>query len=883
MKRKVFIAAMAILVVACQVEQVYVIEEEPLSSVVEKEFYAFFEGEGNSETKVYVDEKLAVLWNELDEISIFNKTTRGDRYYFKGKDGANSGAFGKVSNGTGVRQELDYNYAVYPYSDDTRMTEEGDIVFMLPAEQHYKEDSFGLGANTMVAVSTDYRLLFRNVCGYLCFKLYGDNVSVTSIEILGNKGEKIAGKATLKAALGQNPGVVMTVDATDRITLTCDNPVLLGTDAEHCTSFWIAIPPVTFEEGITVTVNNSDGSFFRQRINAGIKIERHEVLRLTPKKVSQYVSFVDSEFKAYCVSNFDTNNDGEISFVEALNVTAIDCTNGSVSSMEGIECFTNLQTLHCYGNQISSLNLRQNTELTSLRCNSNQIASLDLSNNLKLNDFCCEINPLTEVILPATLTTIPQDAFYRCRELEKISIPATVTSIGNDAFAYCVKLKDITIPASVTSIGSRAFYNCSGLEAIWVSRSTPPTGGSEMFDFTNDCPIFLHELASEKDFKKAEYWSNYKDRFHSLYFSIDYSADGKVHTLQTATVGNGINIVLMGDAYTDRLIADGTYREAIEYAADAFFSREPYKSFREYFNVFYIDVVSKRESYDQSGVKTIGGVEEQVNYGETALETYVGVSGRYVGGNNGIVGSYAEQVLTANQIDISLVDDLLVMVLMNKDVYGGRCIFSCLEDGDYARGWAIAYFPTFYSDREGYIRTICHEAGGHGFAKLEDEYVETGLYNNQNVAIPDNERNSIRYLQTFGHSKNVDFSSEPNSILWARFLADDRYANEGLGVYEGAATYGLGVYRSSYNSIMRRHDESGVFNAPSREVIWYRIHKLAFGPEWVYNYEEFVAYDAINRGQASAVSRQSAPANYVEQHLPPLPPPIIMKGRSWGE
>ena len=39
----------------------------------------------------------------------------------------------------------------------------------------------------------------------------------------------------------------------------------------------------------------------------------------------------------------------------------------------------------------------------------------------------------------------------------------------------------------------------------------------------------------------------------------------------------------------------------------------------------------------------------------------------------------------------------------------------------------------------------------------------------------------------------------------------------------------------------------GEFNAPSREAIYYRIHKLAYGDSWVYNFEDFAAYDAINR------------------------------------
>ena len=80
--------------------------------------------------------------------------------------------------------------------------------------------------------------------------------------------------------------------------------------------------------------------------------------------------------------------------------------------------------------------------------------------------------------------------------------------------------------------------------------------------------------------------------------------------------------------------------------------------------------------------------------------------------------------------------------------------------------------------------------------------------------------------------------------------------------------YPRGVYRSTENSIMRYN--TGGFNAPSREAIWYRIHKLAYGKDWTYRYEDFVSYDARNR-KTSASSNAFDPGP-----LPiPLAPPVI--------
>ena len=97
-----------------------------------------------------------------------------------------------------------------------------------------------------------------------------------------------------------------------------------------------------------------------------------------------------------------------------------------------------------------------------------------------------------------------------------------------------------------------------------------------------------------------------------------------------------------------------------------------------------------------------------------------------------------------------------------------------------------------------------------------------------------------------------------------------RYRFEGLGAYEGGDTYWRGVWRPTYNSIMR--DNTGGFNAPSREAIYYRIHKLAYGNSWRYSYEEFVAWDSRNRRLSAPASAQSdLPKSFV-----PLHPPVVV-------
>ena len=85
------------------------------------------------------------------------------------------------------------------------------------------------------------------------------------------------------------------------------------------------------------------------------------------------------------------------------------------------------------------------------------------------------------------------------------------------------------------------------------------------------------------------------------YISSDYSQDGKVATLQEATEGAGIELVLMGDAFSDRQIADGTYDTVMAKMMEAFFSEEPYTSYRRLFNVRSVKVVSATEGYEHAG------------------------------------------------------------------------------------------------------------------------------------------------------------------------------------------------------------------------------------------------------------------------------------------
>ncbi len=133
-------------------------------------------------------------------------------------------------------------------------------------------------------------------------------------------------------------------------------------------------------------------------------------------------------------------------------------------------------------------------------------------------------------------------------------------------------------------------------------------------------------------------------------------------------------------------------------------------------------------------------------------------------------------------------------------------------------------------------------------------------------------------MAQYGWWKNVDFTSDPTQVKWAQFIADNRYASENIGCFEGGLTYWSGVWRPTENSIMRYN--AGGFNAPSRYAIWYRINKLAYGEDWEGGYEDFVTFDQAHH--QSTASTKSAPRNFVEKQLPPLAQPVVVN-KDWRE
>lgn len=300
--------------------------------------------------------------------------------------------------------------------------------------------------------------------------------------------------------------------------------------------------------------------------------------------------------------------------------------------------------------------------------------------------------------------------------------------------------------------------------------------------------------------------------FDPDHVSTDFSKDGEVTVLQKASVGNGIDIVLMGEAYVDTDMAEGgVYDTVMRDAMEEFFKIEPYKSYRDRFNVYEVKVVSKNCII---GEDTAFGVQ--------------------YGAGTSVYGNYEKAMDYALKVPGVQLKNLVVIAMINSD-HGGATTSSS-PGYDNGLAWVSAYgnSPNLYGP------IVRHEAAGHAFAHLDDEYVSSDF-------TPDAGWHAKKAEQQneLGWWPNLYITTgdaTPENCPWKEFLDDARY-KDSVGIYAGGgASASKYVYRPSPDSMMNTNVE--YFNAPSRYAIFKRIMKLS-GEDC--SFEKFATYDAINR------------------------------------
>ena len=621
------------------------------------------------------------------------------------------------------------------------------------------------------------------------------------------------------------------------------------------------------------------------------------------------------EFEAYNnrLSSIDVSNNPELEYIDLTNnqiksidvsnnpeLDYIDLTNNQIKSidvsknleLERITCSDNkltsidvtnnqkLTTLNISGNSIVKIDLGNNPELKHLICNKNKISELELSNNKKLKSLNVNDNNLTSLTVNccpeiktlkannnlikemdiSELTSLfdfycsgnPLETLYvfdgQIDALFEKEIPLTTkivvkgTEPGEDeVFTVTPTLFDIDgYEQDITmTVTANISYSIDS-QPEWISKKSDNSG---VYTFTVSANTTSSSRSGEIIFKNVNnsFLTVTVKQGIQTYTSSDYSQDGQVTKIHSATVGKGIDVVFVGDAFADK--DQDLFNKYVKLGKEAFFTEEPFRSTKDRFNIYRIGSVSKNGIIAQEG-------------GDTKFSAQF-EQGTYVGGDNNLVNSFVKASIPS--VDLT---KTIIFVIINKAKYAGTCHM-------YSNNQAVCYVPLCRNENE-YAQTLRHEGCGHGFGKLADEYFYDSM-----GRIPDDKVSELKKWKGFayGFYENVDLTSDPNTILWSKFISDSRYSGK-VSVYEGGYTYPYGVYRPTDNSIMRYN--TGGFNAPSREAIYKKIMKFSEGNAWTYDYETFVAFDAPARS-AEAVTRAAAQCAAVDKaNFIPLAPPVMV-------
>ena len=569
MKKILFFVFTALTFAAC--EQALVEEQSPICLDVPETIIVGFEG-GN-DTRIQLNEAQKTVWTKDDLVSVFYRSNANQQWKYNGETGARTADLTRVDAGEATEQ-INRVVVLYPYNESYFFnTETFNVRITLPAEQTYLEDSYGLDGNIMVSSSEFNQFKLKTVYGWLKLQLTGNGEKIKSITLRGNNGEQIAGEAyinTTDATMtlaadklatdddGEVSGsLIFEATILKEVTLNCVDGVTLGAEA---TAFYIALPPQTFDGGITVEISTTNGLVMTKSTDNSIVIERNHIQPMTtfvydgvrpqPNNEIWYTATAKVEpyktdaFGATYLTNVWDSETGKGVITFSGDVTKIGdyafrrCTSlTSVTIPDSVTTIGNYAFEDCAS--LTSVNIPDS--VTSIggsafdQCTS--LTSVIIPDSVTTIGGCAFWNcaSLTSVTIPDSVTTIgnaafiycasltcvtignsvtriEENAFFRCASLTSVTIGDSVKTIGDSAFYYCTSLTSVTIPDSVTSIGRAAFDDCSSLKTVYCKPTTPPTGGSIMFTDNGAGRKIYVPISSVDDYKDAEYWRDYADR-----------------------------------------------------------------------------------------------------------------------------------------------------------------------------------------------------------------------------------------------------------------------------------------------------------------------------------------------------------------------------------
>ena len=272
------------------------------------------------------------------------------------------------------------------------------------------------------------------------------------------------------------------MDFPSRLTAVLLNEHSLSVDGGSSFSLYITATPKRYTSGdITVTWESSKPQVVTVSETGNLEALKAGFATIKVTVVSKDVTlkdscevmitsgdiyFADPAFEAFCVSEFDANDDGAVSTDEAAGVQRINCPELNIASLEGIEFFPSLTNLLCQENNISSLNLSYNPNLVYLNCSENAISSLDLSYNPNLDYITCNDNDLVSLNLEGNSKL----EFLSCRNNELTSLD--VSSCGLLEYLMCIENNISSIDLTHNPV--LAYMSCQNcnMTSLDISKNT---------------------------------------------------------------------------------------------------------------------------------------------------------------------------------------------------------------------------------------------------------------------------------------------------------------------------------------------------------------------------------------------------------------------------
>lgn len=443
----------------------------------------------------------------------------------------------------------------------------------------------------------------------------------------------------------------------------------------------------------------------------------------------------------------------------------------------------------------------------------------------------------TVLVSPAEGGTVGIDAEFRwnaAKDADNDVITYTVMVSGDGGGTW---IETVVENATAARLPELLMINT---EYQWKVIAADPFGGVSESD-----PVFFRTNSEGA-------WSNYELR-----------------VIREASAGapKPVNLVILGDGYTASDYLDGKkFDQDLDRAVTSFFSMEPYKTYKDYFQVTAISAYSEQSGAtvkanipEIPGPEGAGGCPKQNR--NTIFKTVLDG-----GGTTGITCSYndifklvcemMDVQYTEPQNGVGPIDDYTVILMVNLDVYAGTCV-------NFMTGRSVAMCPV---GRGTFETIVNHECGGHGFARALDEYIYYEGYVESSYR-----EQIVKWRETDPlYACNIDLTGENDKVHWKHFFETPGY--DAVGLYEGALMYTRGSWRPERISCMC--DNRRYYNAPTRESIVKRIMRISGSG---YSFESFVAKDHVKSDDTGKLPPDNYRSPALSATLPPLAPPICVE------